>query len=149
MIKENFTYEVEETVKVHKSTSVCDLYGESLACLEKKYLSPDQVFTDFRLPKTGELVLCDPGKASINTWVGRGLVGPRLIVGPKPKPRRIVFEEVRRDRCAKMGEFYEYSHINSSYPGIYYQAYSNYNFDQQVTIFRKLEDTGDSDPCQK
>jgi hypothetical protein len=147
MINEIFSYEIEEfkKVKVQKCKSVHDVYGESLASLEKKY----QTFTDFRFPKTGELVLCSPGEPFVTTWLDNWTpTEPRLIVGPKPKPRRVAFEEVRRDKHVKCGEFFRYEE-DTDYSSIYYQASPYYDFSREVTVFKKLEDTGDSDPCQK
>lgn len=108
-----WSYETEETKKVSHTKAVYDVYGENV-CDLKRFLAPDEEFTDFRPPVFGESYLGPSTMPVLRAYDIFSPAAPRLIVGkkpippppPAPKPERITFEKVGNTSWIYSGDYY-------------------------------------------
>lgn len=135
--------------------SVYDKYNMSLETLNYS-LTPELEFIDFRPIRAGDMYLSvyarrvllmgDNGVALV-ICDRYGIQGesltyhdgtPRLIIGKKPKPRRVVFEKIRIGTLIHKGEYWEDPH-NGHFNRMNSPLHA---FPCDYPIFNRVEDNG-------
>lgn len=133
---------------ISKTLTVAEVYKAPLQFLED-FLNPEHEFIGFRLVCPNDIYMDKEGKVRHadgtvlywrNTLTNSLTFGPepRLIIGKKPKPRRVVFEKIRIGTLIHKGEYWEDPH-NGHFNRMNSPLHA---FPCDYPIFNRVEDNG-------
>lgn len=139
---------VKTTFEHTKFVTVEEVYGSSIECLQK-YLGPNEVFIDFRLARNGEKALCVfpifllcvfpiSSRLAVLPWSSSTSIEPHLIVGDKPKPQRVIFEQVDERNSVFPDEYYQFSNSEEIYKNYKNTLYTYTRASEPVRIYKKI-----------